>query len=560
MQEPGNATDQSPAIPADERSQEGSREGIYCVFDFLHLADAIDLKLLASALRPLVGADFEFQRDQFVECMVARWDWSEVIISQPLENALPEYECGGELTENNAAVSITLAVKRATEESGNVGHWQQNYAFSIATTVAATFGTEVLHSKSWDIDLAKTTFWNRRYRKEPATLQPEQPVVFASGWKRTALVTTIESLRPKYDGPLDFMHVVHPRLIVDKRRPFPLMRGLTADIVATIQPMCTVLGPIEVPIGSRMLRGELVSIPYAPQEMFEGLSDARDSLLGVLDYAEHRQANFVSLGALIPSITKQGRLLKQARPSMAITTGHGFTALTIAQMVEDIENEIGADGVVAVMGAAGSTGRAALRCMFKRKPLRRVLAVELPQQVSKIPDIPGWNPAVHRLTTLKKEIKEAAIVVCVTNALGGILEADDFGMNTVILDDAQPENVDQSLLAIRPDLRVVKCLTRIPGLYCPFEMGLFTAANRDNEVNFTCLAEIILSAAERHPQSCVVGDPTDEQLDYLERAAERHGVSPAEFFSFPSLGAIDLPPRDQGSRKAARSSLWRISW
>ena len=540
MHKPGTATDHSPVSPADESSQAGSRDRIYCQMDFLHLADAIDLKLLASALRPLVGADFEFQQDECVECMVARWDGNEVIIAHPLEHALPEYECGGELTENNAAVAITLAVKRATEKSSDAGHWQQDYASSIATAVAATFGTEVLHSKSWDIDLAKTTFWNRRYRKECVAVQPEQPVVFASGWKRTALVTTIESLRPKYDGPLDFMHVIHPRAIVDKRRPFPLMRGLTADMVATIQPMCTVLGPIEVPIGGRMLRGELVSIPYAPQEMFEGLSEARDSLIHVLDYAEHRQAHFVSLGALIPSISRQGRLLKQARPNMAITTGHGFTALTIARMVEDIEKEIGTDGVVAVMGAAGSTGRAALRCMFRRSPGRRVLAVELPQQVSKIPEIPGWNPAVHRLTTLKSEIKEAAIVVCVTNALGGILQAEDFGMNTVILDDAQPENVDQSLLAIRPDLRVVKCLTRIPGLHCPFEMGLFTTANLDNEVNFTCLAEIILSAAERHPQSCVVGDPTDEQLDYLERAAERHGVGPAEFFSFPSLGAIDL--------------------
>lgn len=127
-----------------------------------------------------------------------------------------------------------------------------------------------------------------------------------------------------------------------------------------------------------MLRGELVSIPYDPQEMFAGLSEARDSLIQVLDYADHRQAHFVSLGALIPSISRQGRLLKQARPNMAITTGHGFTALTIARMVEDIENEIGADGVVAVMGAAGSTGRAALRCMFKRNPLRRVLAVVFP--------------------------------------------------------------------------------------------------------------------------------------------------------------------------------------
>jgi len=75
-------------------------------------------------------------------------------------------------------------------------------------------------------------------------------------------------------------------------------------------------------------------------------------------------------------------------------------------------------------------------------------------------------------------------------------------------------------------------------------MGLFAAEHLDPEVNFTCLAEIILSAAERHPESCVVGDPTDEQLDYLEHAARRHGVKPAEFFSFPSLGSIDLRGRE----------------
>jgi hypothetical protein len=63
---------------------------------------------------------------------------------------------------------------------------------------------------------------------------------------------------------------------------------------------------------------------------------------------------------------------------MAITTDHGFTAVTITQMVDDIEEEIGASGVVAV-------------------------------------------------------------------------------------DDAQLENIDLSVLVARPDLRVVKCLTRISG-------------------------------------------------------------------------------------------------
>jgi len=510
------------------------------LMDFLHLGEAIDLRRLASVLRPFVEADFEFQQDQFVECMVATWGGHEVVVSHPREEPSAEYVEAGELTENNAVAAITLTVTQSGEQVGETATRQRELASSIAMAVATTCDTEVLHSKTWDVERARTIVWNRRYRREASPVDPEPPVVFTSGWKRIALVTTIESLRPKHDGPLDFMHVIHPRAVVDKRRPFPLMRGLTAMTVASLQPRCTVLGPIDVPIGGRLLRGELVSIPHAPHEMLDGLSDARDALIKVLDYAEHREANFVSLGALIPSISRQGRLLKKARPHMAITTGHGFTAVTIAQMVEDIEKEIGSDGVVAVMGAAGSTGRAALRCMFRRAPHRRVLAVDLPQQMSKIPEIPGWNPTVHRLTTVKEEIKEAAIVVCVTNAVGGILQADDFGPNTVILDDAQPENVDISVLDARPDLRVVKCLTRIPGLHCPFEMGLFTAEHLDPEVNFTCLAEIILSAAERHPASCVVGDPTDEQLQYLEAAAQRHGVRPAEFFSFPSIGAIDL--------------------
>ena len=510
------------------------------LMDFLHLGEAIDLRRLAEVLRPFVEADFEFQQDQFVECMVANWGGHEVVVSHPREEPNAEYFEAGELTENNAVAAITLTVTQAGGQVGETAACQRELASSIAMAVATTCDTEVLHSKTWDVERARTIVWNRRYRREASIVEPEPPVVFTSGWNRIALVTTIESLRPKHDGPLDFMHVIHPRAVVDKRRPFPLMRGLTAMTVASLQPRCTVLGPIDVPIGGRLLRGELVSIPHAPHEMLDGLSDARDALIKVLDYAEHREANFVSLGALIPSISRQGRLLKKARPHMAITTGHGFTAVTIAQMVEDIEKEIGSDGVVAVMGAAGSTGRAALRCMFRRSPRRRVLAVDLPQQMSKIPEIPGWNPTVHRLTTVKEEIKEAAIVVCVTNAVGGILQADDFGPNTVILDDAQPENVDISVLDARPDLRVVKCLTRIPGLHCPFEMGLFTAEHLDPEVNFTCLAEIILSAAERHPASCVVGDPTNEQLQYLEAAAQRHGVRPAEFFSFPSIGAIDL--------------------
>jgi len=233
--------------------QERVEDGTYRRMDFLHLSDALDLNALAAALRPLVGADFEFHRDHFVECMVSNWDGREVIVAHPLEASLPEHQRGGQLTENNAATYVTLALKRPPEDSGYVDRCQHEFAASIATTLATTFDTDVLHSKTWEIDRAKTTLWNRRYGSDAAVVESPRPVVFASGWKRHALATTIESLRPKYDGPLDFLFVVHPRSIADRRRPFPLMRGLTADRVTMIQPTCTILGPMPGMRSSRFL-------------------------------------------------------------------------------------------------------------------------------------------------------------------------------------------------------------------------------------------------------------------------------------------------------------------
>jgi len=516
---------------------------IYCLIDFLHLSKPINLDLLATALKKIVGGNFEFHSDEFVEYMDSSWDDHEVIIAHPHDYIKQEQAPDGELAEHNALTYITLALKRPAETSGDHSYCQLDFVASVANTLATKFKTEVLHSKTWELDKAKTTCWNQTYRSDTDNVKAPKPVVFSSGWNRQALATTIEVLRPKYDGSLDFLFVVHPRSTADKRRAFPLMRGLNANRNRLIQPACSILSPIEVPVGDRLLRGELVAIPHAPEEMLERLPEARDAVLQILDYAEHRETGIVGLGALIPSISRHGRLLRQAKPNVAITTGHGFTALTIARMVENIEQQIGGDGVVAVMGAAGSTGRAALRCMFRRSPSRKVLAVDISLQLGKIQQIPGWNPEVHRITSQKHEIKNATIVVCVTNAIGSILNADDFGPNTVVLDDAQPENVDQSVLLARPDIRVVKCLARIPELSCPFDMGLFTPDNLDNEVSFTCLAETVLLAAEQHSGSYVVGDPTDEQFDYLESMAERHRVTPAEFFSFPSLGSIDLSVR-----------------
>jgi len=54
------------------------------------------------------------------------------------------------------------------------------------------------------------------------------------------------------------------------------------------------------------------------------------------------------------------------------------------------------------------------------------------------------------------------------------------------------------------------------------------------------------------PVTYVIGYPTDEQFDHLERVALKCRVTLAEFLSFPSLGAIELRPRNRVSRQAAQ--------
>ena len=83
------ATDQPEPSPAAESSLEERHDGIYRRMDFLHLAEAIGLEHLAATVRRFVGADFEWQRDEFVECMVAAWYGNQVIIAHPLERILP---------------------------------------------------------------------------------------------------------------------------------------------------------------------------------------------------------------------------------------------------------------------------------------------------------------------------------------------------------------------------------------------------------------------------------------------------------------------------------------
>jgi len=182
-------------------------------------------------------------------------------------------------------------------------------------------------------------------------------------------------VRGLHDSPLDFAFIVHPRDTEDILRAYPKLRGLpTSEIVAHVSKLSAhVLSSISVSLGGRTLRGELLSVPYRASDFRRELRRVQDSLFAVLDYCALRGTRMIGLGALLPSITHHGRSLAERAPAgVGITTGHSFTAHAIAEHIRRIERLRGAPQAVAIVGAAGSTGRATLNCLLSDGTRRRM--------------------------------------------------------------------------------------------------------------------------------------------------------------------------------------------
>jgi predicted amino acid dehydrogenase len=516
-----------------------------CIAEFLEIRSSTEITEIVRGLQSLGLSEFENGQDQNLHWARSSDHGIETFVSQ--FRSTTDDLLG---SNDRDAIYLTVFVRRSSAHYDDLKWSGQVLVPRIAQFLANRLSCRVVHFTTWWHARTMKTDWNRVYQSQgrlqesdesrnPLKISPTAP----NGWGEVARITTVDACRPIYDGPLDFAFVVHPRSFDEKIKPFPELRRLSKDLVEEFQTPCIVISWIEAEIDGQVLRGELLTIPYTPHELIERLPSARESIQKVIDYAASRQTRIVGLGALLPSITRQGRLLNDYGMLTGVTTGHGFTALAISQFVRKIEEATGVVGPVAVIGAAGSTGRASVRCLVNDRPTRPLICIDLPQQLKAIPQPKGWDPAIHHVTIDRSEIKKASIVVCVTNALGNILHAEDFGPDAVILDDAQPENVSASVVVERPDLTVIKCLASIPGLRCPFDLGLFANGNVQSNISFTCLAETVLLAIAKHQGSFVVGDPTDAQLDFLRIQSQKFSIETAPFLSFPQFGTVKLTRR-----------------
>jgi fatty aldehyde-generating acyl-ACP reductase len=360
--------------------------------------------------------------------------------------------------------------------------------------------------------------------------------------KKSVSVTTNPTNHPIYEGPLDFAFIGHTRDEFDITRTYPTLEGrpiseMTAQVYSS---SVHVLSSIHVSLGGRELHGELISIPYMGTDFHRLRHDVQDALLDVLEYCIGRGTKLIGLGALIPSISRYGHALTEHCPlNVGLTTGHSYTAHAIAEYVRKIELLRRAHQVVAIVGAAGSTGKATIDCLLSDGVSRAMILIDLPHRISHLTQISskGHLTCTSELASLLK----ADVVVCVTNAAYSIIQAEHLPPNCIVIDDAQPPNVPLDVVRSRPDVLVLKCLARVPDLKCAFNLGLFSpeshVTNQDNV--FTCLAETVMLAANNHKGHFTIGKPTSDQVKHIAGLAKKFEVGIGALHSFPEVGEIE---------------------
>lgn len=275
----------------------------------------------------------------------------------------------------------------------------------------------------------------------------------------------------------------------------------------------------EIQFGFSPLRGELVGIGRMPEEMVSARGVR--AVVEAAELAAKRGATVIGLGALTGPVTGGGKKLLPHLPSgVTLTNGNAYTAAVVRNNVSDASEALGLDhrAKVAIVGCTGSVGVPA--CYLLAEAGFSLILVG--RNVSRVQHLFGKLDGQAVFAGNILEVQQADIVVLLTSHPSAHLVPAMVKKGAIVIDCAQPANVSHTAYEQfrRIGVTVVEgAIVRIPKYNCTYDFGFSDA--RDT---FACLAETYLYAREGIREHSV-GRPTAEVANWLERVANRHGVT-----------------------------------
>jgi fatty aldehyde-generating acyl-ACP reductase len=337
-----------------------------------------------------------------------------------------------------------------------------------------------------------------------------------------------------------FAFIIHP--IDPKRdvsRKYPLLgRALTEQQInffSTFFPpvyISEIEGITSVATGKE-IRGWFVACPLTPARMLElPVETVYRKIIATGQLAERLGAQILGLGAFT-SVVGDGGLSVAEALDVPVTSGDALTvamaieAVTQAAEVMDIPP---ANASAAVIGATGSIGKVCAEILAEQ--VGRVILIgrrvdALAEHKAHL-ESAGLS-AVIEMDTSTDRLREAQLIVSVTNNLDAVIQPELLQPGSVICDVARPRDVSASVVAQRQDVLVIDGgMVEVPGsVDFHFDFG-FPPGKA-----YACMAETMALALEGRFEDYTLGkEITRSRVAEIAEIASRHGFRLSGFRSF----------------------------
>lgn len=318
-----------------------------------------------------------------------------------------------------------------------------------------------------------------------------------------------------------FAFLVHPRDDRDVFKKFPFFKYLPNHFIEVFTKnfwpitLSKITGLRDYD-SDKEIPGWVISIPLTAKQMMENRDLALKHIIKAATLAKNKGAKLIGLGALTSSMSKGGLELTN-RVDIGVTTGHAYTAFTVTETLLSIMKDLDCsfeDSTLAIVGASGSVGSASTRILIKNN-FKKIILIDLDRKMERLKkELKNYiNDNIKNKLILShqiKDVKKADFIITATNAPEALIKSEDLKTGAVVVDDAQPSDIDDSVFN-REDVLILEAgAVHTPGISANFKMGL-----KNKYDNFCCLAEVLILAAEKKEGDFVIGKTTDKQIEYI---------------------------------------------
>jgi predicted amino acid dehydrogenase len=272
-------------------------------------------------------------------------------------------------------------------------------------------------------------------------------------------------------------------------------------------------------------KGHLIALKLTANQIMT--SNREEIRRKILDCILFSQDNFgvdlIQLGALTTSVTSGGTwVVNQKGYTGYVNHGDSYTAAIAHQTIEmaiEHYDKNSHDMTLSIVGAYGIIGEA----------LSKLLSHSFDKTIL-------IGPSLEKLEKLRMQLKgnikitshlhtnSSDVIVTATNHPKALLESKNLKNNAIIVDVAQPPNLNERLCRIRKDIN------RIDGGLVDFNHNIFIPSLPKGKI-LSCIAEVIMQAIENERKN-YIGSIQLDHLNKTKKWGEKYGFTLNELTNF----------------------------